>query len=70
VGPKQDEDEVAWQIHVYFLLSVQATVGFFMNVASCLVLWLAINTWGDHLFDLFNVPEIFLRNVTTTKETS
>ncbi|XP_070204151.1 solute carrier family 13 member 2-like [Littorina saxatilis] len=37
-----------------------AYAGFFMNLISVLCLALAVNTWGDALYDFYTLPNIFM----------
>ncbi|PVD31361.1 hypothetical protein C0Q70_06773 [Pomacea canaliculata] len=40
------------------------TAGIFMNIAAVLTLTLAVNTWGNALFNFHEVPSIFVSNST------
>ncbi|XP_076452387.1 Na(+)/citrate cotransporter-like isoform X2 [Babylonia areolata] len=43
-----------------------ASVGFFMNIIAVLVLTLAVNTWGEAIFNFSQVPAIFDKSLNLT----
>ena len=51
---------------------VQAKTGFMMNVFAVAVLTLAVNTWGDAIFNFSTVPDVMIsgKNLTVDQLTT
>lgn len=50
----------------YVRIIDMAAVGILMNAVAVVILTFAINTWGSAIFGLGSIPDIFVKNVTST----